>query len=511
MKRSLSLLLCLAVVTMGGTNFQSITYAEGTDADTSATTWVEEVTTPVTAPAQNPSTPSPQIANGETYTVVSGDVLWRVAQKNNISLEKVLLLNPQITNPNKIYVGQKLIVSEVKVETKSTEVQQLGNAYANGTYRGVFYDSGVQQVGVQFTLVDNIVTAASYRTLAYKDINYRSEKEDPLVLAITEQFNELIQYMVGKNINVVLEEMYTPENIVAEKMVGLDTITGASVRSAKVISAVNDGLNRGVYSKGLPSVSYENGTYRGAFSDGGYQQVGIQFTLDNNLVTAISYRTLKYNDIDYRGEKEDLKIIAINDQFNELIQYLNGKDIRTALDELYAPERIVSDKEVVTDVVTGASVRSTKVISSINDGLNRGVYAYGANTTPQLSIATKSFEDGTYRGNFIDGEAQQVGVQLTLANNIVTSISYRVLGYGGTDYIKEAEDKRVVALTTQYNELIQHLMGKDIRENLHTLYTPGAFVQDQKVELDTVTGATVRGNKVVSAIMDALNRRLYSK
>jgi len=41
----------------------------------------------------------------QTYTVVSGDTLWAIAKKHGMELEKIIELNPQIGNPNRIYPG----------------------------------------------------------------------------------------------------------------------------------------------------------------------------------------------------------------------------------------------------------------------------------------------------------------------------------------------------------------------------------------------------------------------
>lgn len=45
-----------------------------------------------------------------TYTVMSGDTLWKIAQKYNVCLEDILKLNPQIANPDLINVGQSINV-----------------------------------------------------------------------------------------------------------------------------------------------------------------------------------------------------------------------------------------------------------------------------------------------------------------------------------------------------------------------------------------------------------------
>lgn len=117
------------------------------------------------------------------------------------------------------------------------------------------------------------------------------------------------------------------------------------------------------------------------------------------------------------------------------------------------------------------------------------------------AAAPLSYEDGTYRGVY--GEADnQVTVELTLKDNIVTKISYRNLAYGGVNY-RSATDERAAALRGQYQALIAYLVGKDIRDSLPELYTPGRIV-------DAVGGATLRSAKVISAIRDALNRGVYA-
>ncbi len=120
--------------------------------------------------------------------------------------------------------------------------------------------------------------------------------------------------------------------------------------------------------------TYEDGTYRGGFLDGGEMQVNIQFTLEDNEITDIGYRYLRYGD-DYL-EKDDDRYVAIREQHEEVLEYLEGRDVRESLDDLYQPDEIVSDREANGDVLSGATLRTGKVISTIRDGLNRGVYRY---------------------------------------------------------------------------------------------------------------------------------------
>ena len=49
-------------------------------------------------------------AREEWYTVVKGDTLWGLSQRYGVALNTIIDLNPQISNPNLIYVGQKVRV-----------------------------------------------------------------------------------------------------------------------------------------------------------------------------------------------------------------------------------------------------------------------------------------------------------------------------------------------------------------------------------------------------------------
>ena len=120
-------------------------------------------------------------------------------------------------------------------------------------------------------------------------------------------------------------------------------------------------------------ISYENGTYKGAFIDGGYMQVGVEFKLEDNIVKSFALKHLEYKGINYTKEKEDKTVLGIKDQYDKLAEYLVGKDIRMALKDLYKPGEIVTES---VDAFTGATIRSGKVISSTRDALNRGVYKY---------------------------------------------------------------------------------------------------------------------------------------
>ena len=48
--------------------------------------------------------------SGQLYYVQQGDTLRKIAAKFSTTLDAILKLNPQITNPNLIYVGQAVSI-----------------------------------------------------------------------------------------------------------------------------------------------------------------------------------------------------------------------------------------------------------------------------------------------------------------------------------------------------------------------------------------------------------------
>lgn len=48
--------------------------------------------------------------SNDAYTVTKGDTLCGIARKNGISLKKILAANPNIKNPDRIHVGQKIVI-----------------------------------------------------------------------------------------------------------------------------------------------------------------------------------------------------------------------------------------------------------------------------------------------------------------------------------------------------------------------------------------------------------------
>ncbi len=122
---------------------------------------------------------------------------------------------------------------------------------------------------------------------------------------------------------------------------------------------------------GLAPGTWLDGRYRGTFSDRGYFQVHIQFELEDDHLHNLSFRHLYYADNDYLRMDEDDDLYAVMQQHEQILEYLEGRHV-TEIVGLYTPENVVDD----IDGFTGATLRGSKIISAIRDGLNRGVYTW---------------------------------------------------------------------------------------------------------------------------------------
>ena len=44
------------------------------------------------------------------YTIMTGDTLWSLARRYNTFVEEIMFYNPEITDTNRIYVGQTIMI-----------------------------------------------------------------------------------------------------------------------------------------------------------------------------------------------------------------------------------------------------------------------------------------------------------------------------------------------------------------------------------------------------------------
>ncbi len=68
-------------------------------------------------------------ASAETYTVVSGDSLWKISRRYEIGLSEIIDANPQIKNPSLIFPGDRVnIPTRPSLESEEDEVIAIVNS-----------------------------------------------------------------------------------------------------------------------------------------------------------------------------------------------------------------------------------------------------------------------------------------------------------------------------------------------------------------------------------------------
>ena len=80
-----------------------------------------------------PNTPV-EAASTSTYTVVKGDTLWKIAVKTTTGVKELIQMNPQLSNPDLIYPGDKINVPAAENADIEQQVVDLVNKerVANG-------------------------------------------------------------------------------------------------------------------------------------------------------------------------------------------------------------------------------------------------------------------------------------------------------------------------------------------------------------------------------------------
>ncbi|WP_206811519.1 LysM peptidoglycan-binding domain-containing protein [Paradesulfitobacterium ferrireducens] len=136
MKKTLGLVLSVSLVL---TAMVSPSFA--VDTSTSASVEAPAPTTPTTPKAPAPKAPSaPSAVNAGldttklpegtvVYTVVSGDVFWKIAKKYSLTTAELAKLNPHIKNVNRIYPGDKLIVKAAPVTAPAVSAKKLFHGF----------------------------------------------------------------------------------------------------------------------------------------------------------------------------------------------------------------------------------------------------------------------------------------------------------------------------------------------------------------------------------------------
>lgn len=254
-----------------------------------------------------------------TYTVKSGDVLWKIAEQNNMTWQQLADIN-KLKNPHQIYPGQVLKlggeVAAVTSASKAPTTTKIAAApatpanYKPGTYQGEARGKdGVVKVSVT--------------------VNSNSITEVKVI-----QSNET----AGIGDKAVAQ---IPKEIVKGQTLNVDTVAGATVTSEAIIAATKDALAK---AKGNAAdaggISFVPGTYTGKGTGFGGPVV-LSVTFSKDKITNISLVSSK--------ETEHVGTPAFDIMFNEIKGYTSTG----------------------VDVVSGATHTSNAVLAAVEDAANQ--------------------------------------------------------------------------------------------------------------------------------------------
>ena len=129
---------------------------------------------------------------GGTYTIKPGDNLSLIAKRNNVSLEELLNNNPNIKNPNLIYPGNKINISNPVNYVTAVPAPVVSIPKVNTKFYGNF-NNNVKQ---------NIVHSVSNKTVD-KSKGLPNKKQQPIIPIINEQRHLESGMIEDKNKNVM--------------------------------------------------------------------------------------------------------------------------------------------------------------------------------------------------------------------------------------------------------------------------------------------------------------------
>lgn len=348
----------------------------------------------------------------------------------------------------------------------ATPAPQATTHYPDGVYRGTYYDYSTEQLAVEFEMKDQQFEAIRFIGMRYRDGDYLRADATQAQQAIVAQYEAAADYLHQKGVGS-LTDLYQKPEIIPD----VDAVTGATLKTSAVVSAIYDGLSRMPYSwdkneNFVFDTPVCDGLYRGFYYENGVERIAVAFELQSGVFTSLQIRTLK----DDRGA-DYMESGKAYGTIRRCLAHLENQPL-SALAQL-------------DDVVARMPYRDSRMAAmlrcAIFGGLSRAPF--------QSSDASPFFErftyaDGTYRGHYYDQGAEQLSVQFEMDRGRLYNISLR----GKQENLVES------AQLERYKQACLLLEGKPVAA-INSLYR--------------LSNESFEAGELTYAIADALTRGLY--
>lgn len=283
----------------------------------------------------------------------------------------------------------------------------VNTPYPDGIYRGTYYDYSTEQLAVEFEMKNQRFEAIRFIGMRYRDGDYLSRNATQAQQAIVAQYQTVADFLLQKGVDS-LTSLYKEPTIIPD----VDAVTGATLKTSAVVSAIYDGLSRMPYSWDKAATFVFDtpvcdGRYRGFFYENGIEQIAIEFELKNQTFILLQIRSIRNEQGETCNEtSREYQTV------NRCLEYLKNRPL-SALTEL---------DDVVARMTFGDNTMCCKLRCAIFGGLSRAPF--------QSDDASRFFEslsadDGTYRGHYYDNGIEKLSVQFEVEYGRLHNISLR--------------------------------------------------------------------------------------
>lgn len=194
---------------------------------------------------------------GQVYTVVSGDNLWVIAEKNDMTIQELLAVNPEITEKTVLQIDQEL---NVKIDKPEVSVQVVEE----------------YKIEEEFT-PEPIVTEDAERYVTYRKQVSPGKKGKKEITINKIYVDGLLQETINKEIEVI-DKGESEKIVVGTKKLPAKAATGKfrSPTSGRVTSSFGSRwgrMHQGIdiaNSQGTPIYAADGGTVKSASWQGAY-------------------------------------------------------------------------------------------------------------------------------------------------------------------------------------------------------------------------------------------------